>query len=1097
MKIERSGGRDVYALPVSYSQERMWFLERLEPGTPLYNIPYIATMRGSVHRDAFNRALNRLIARHESLRTCFIEQGGEPRQAIYPKIEVEVDWIELGPSASNERLQAICTEVTSSPFDLSKAPLFRTTVVGLGRQSTIITTIHHIISDGWSLGVFQRELSALYQEELGGRSAELPELRVQYADYAVWQRELLLGEGLEKLKRYWTKQLAGAPTILELPGDYPRPPKQTHTGDVHLYNLDAELSASIKELATGREATLFMTVFAAFAVLLYRVTGADDVLVGTPIAGRKSADVENLIGLFVNTLVLRARMQPDMSFTSLLAEVKTMTLEAFEYQDIPFEKLVLEVNPKRDLSRSPLIQILFTLQNIPPLQALMAEGGEAPAGASQNLDGHTGTSKFDFALFVSEVGDELQCSIEFNTDLFSLETIKEIGGLYEALLRAIVADPDATLASYPIMSAAQRERCLELSRGPVRAFSENLGCHQLFERQAQATPDAVALAIGTGDARKQLTYAELDAHATRIARHLQARGVVPGDKVGICMPRSLDQIAALLAIVKAGAAYVPLDPTYPLDRLRFILADIDARLVIVSRNTGIELDESATKLVLEDEAGQLDQYDTAPLGLDHSPEAPLYVIYTSGSTGKPKGVVMPHRSIVNLVEWQARESAAAPGALTLQFASLNFDVASQEVFSTLSSGGCLQLVDEEIRRESPKLLDYLRETKVSRLFLPPVALEQLINAAVERPVELDALREVIVAGDKLQVTDNVRAVFEKLPRARLINQYGPTESHVVSAQVLTGPASSWPEHPPIGKPVDNVALYVLDAKLEPVPLRVAGELYIGGSALALGYLNAPSQTRARFIDDPFTPGGRLYRTGDLVRYNGEGVLVFLGRNDQQIKLRGFRIEPGEIEVVLKRHPGIEDAVVIKRQSSRGDDELAAYLITKPDAAPDRASLRAQLGAELPAYMVPNHFVRLDRFPMTGSGKIDRRSLPDPAEFEVVRDDEADFIAPRTPVEEVLVNCWREVLQVDQVSVRDNFFDLGGHSLTATQLVSRIRDHFSIDLPLFRVFERPTPEQLAVEVVLAQAAREEQAELEALLAELESLSEEDSEALLSQ
>ncbi|HEX8735989.1 MAG TPA: amino acid adenylation domain-containing protein [Pyrinomonadaceae bacterium] len=1101
MKIEKTGSQDVFAPPVSYAQERLWFLEKFEPNTALYNIPYIANVKGSIHRNAFNKAVNRLIARHESLRTSFIEFVGKPKQAIHPELSVEVDFVDLSrldARACAERLQEICTEVTSTPFDLSKAPLFRITLVASARETAIITTIHHIISDGWSIGVFQRELAALYQEELGGRPAALPELRVQYADYAVWQRETLEGEELSRLKQYWRQQLEDANTVLEIPSDYPRPLKQTFTGDVHLFELEPELVTEIRALTNRRETTLFMTLFSAFAVLLYRLTGQEDVLVGTPIAGRRGAELENLIGLFVNTLVLRAQMEPSMPFVELLAEVKQMTIEAFEHQDMPFEKLVLELNPKRDLSHSPLIQILFSLQNIPPLQELMTDVTETDAGMSQNLDGHTGTAKFDLALFVSETGDTLQCSIEYNTDLFSAATIEDISGYFVKLLHGIVQDPEASISSYELMSAERKQRCLADSSGTDYAYSATKGCHHLFENQCRKTPGAVAVSLASGKASEQMTYAELNAYANRIAHYLTARGVQVGDKVALCLPRNVHQIAALLGIVKAGAAYVPLDQEHPPERLRYILSDVNAPLLITSVETRVKLDEFVETIVLEHAAEEIDKQSSDNPDIAYDPETPLYVLHTSGSTGQPKGVVMPHRSIVNLVEWQARASSVKPGDVTLQYAPLNFDVGSQEIFSTLTSGGCLQLIDESVRRDSPRLLDFLKKQGVSRLFLPPVALEQLANAAKSKDVKLEKLREVIVAGDKLQVTDNVRSFFEKLPEARLINQYGPTESHVVSAHTLEGAASEWAINPSIGKPIDNVQLYILDENLEPKPPKVAGELYIGGVAVALGYLNLPEESSKRFIKNPFQKGGGLlYRTGDVCRYDNDGAITFLGRADQQIKLRGFRIEPGELEVVLKRHDSVKDAVVVKLQSKQGDDQLAAYLVVKDNAVLDKAELRSYLADKLPVYMIPTHFIRLDSFPLTGSGKIDRRKLPEPEETGSEPDRELTYIAPRTPVERFLADCWCNLLQLEKVSIHDNFFDLGGHSLTATQFVSRIRDEFGLELPLYRVLERPTIELLALEIIQKQAAQEEQSELEALLSELESLSEEDLEALLSE
>lgn len=1100
MKITVSKNQEIFAPPASYSQERLWFLEQLEPNTAIYNIPYIATVKGAVHRAAFNRAVNRLVARHESLRTYFIKIAGTPRQAVLADLSVEVGWEELRGLDTRgyaEKLQAICTTVTSAPFDLGSAPLFRIMLVATPRETAIITTIHHIVSDGWSIGIFQRDLAALYQEELGGRPAALPALPIQYADYAVRQRERLEDDGFEHLKQYWVQQLRGAATILELPADYRRPLKQTFTGDVHMFDLDRRLTADIRALSSTAESTLFMTLFAAFAVLLYRLTGQDDILVGTPIAGRTSVEMENLVGLFVNTLVLRAECEPELSFVQLLEQVKRTTVEAFQHQDMPFEKLVLELNPKRDLSHSPLVQVLFSLQNIPPLQALIASGGEAGVGPSQNLNGHTGTAKFDFALFVSEVGEGLQCSIEFNTDLFAMATVAAIGEYFVVLLNAVTKNPAARIGSYPLLSALQRQRCLENCRGAQQSFSEESGCHHLFERECLRHPDAVAVTHASGGTGERMSYAALNGYANRMARHLVSRGVRTGDNVAICLPRGVDQIAAVLAVVKAGAAYVPLDPDYPVERLNFILDDSAARLLLCAGAVA-GLDRAVETVTLPRDAAAIAAQSPDNLDTAFSKEMPVYVIYTSGSTGRPKGVVMPHRALVNLAEWQARASGARPGAITLQYAPLHFDVASQEIFVTLTSGGRLQLIDDNARRDSSRLLDFLRRHEVGRLFLPPVALEQLANAASDKDAALPELREVIVAGDKLQITDKVRVLFDKVPQARLINQYGPTESHVVSAFTLDGPPERWPVHPAIGKPIDNVALYVLDEALEPVPPKVTGELYIGGVAVALGYRNLPAESTERFITNPFQGGNkRLYRTGDVCRYDDEGVLEFVGRADQQIKLRGFRIEPAEVEATLKTIRGVKNAVVIKRRSAeRGEDQLVAYLVFDDNVSVTNAELRSHLGDRLPLYMIPTRFVHLTDFPLTGSGKIARRSLPD-LEQKEPHESTSNYVAPRTAVEQFLADCWSNLLQVERVSVRDNFFELGGHSLSATQLVSRIRDRFDLELALYSVFERPTIELLALEIIQRQASQEEPSQLESVLNELESLSEEELDGLLSE
>jgi amino acid adenylation domain-containing protein len=1085
-------------LPASYAQERLWFLDRFEPASAVYNIPFIATIRGAIHRREFTRAVNRLVERHESLRTCFVENAGQPAQAIHEQLDVDVRHIDLGgpdPATAARQLQEACTEATSEPFDLAVAPLFRIVLVSVGGETTIITTMHHIISDGWSIGVFQRELSALYQEELGGRPADLPELPIQYADYAVWQRDGLQGPGLEQRMTYWRKQLDGANTVLEIPGDRPRPLKQTFSGDVHLFELSPEVSAQVKSLSLEHEATPFMTLLSVFAALLYRLTGQRDLLIGTPIAGRRNMDLEHLIGFFVNTLVLRAEVTPELTFVELLSQTKATTLDAYDNQDVPFEKLVLELNPKRALSHSPLIQVLFSLQNIPTLQSLLADRGAAD-GAAQQLNGHTGTAKFDFALFVSEVGDLLQCSIEYNTDLFSPRTIEEIADCYSCLVEAVVDDPEAEVASYPLMDDARRAAALAAGRGPVHPAPDQSCCHRLFEKVARRTPDVLAVVHATGDDTQQRTYGELNAHANRLARFLVARGVEPGDRIGICMARGVDQIAAVLAIVKAGAAYVPLDPTFPSERLEYMLADSGAKAVLSTTRTRTTLAGAGRLTMVDRLDAELARLDPADLNIESSPDDPLYILYTSGSTGVPKGVAMPHRAIVNLVDWQARSSGADAGAVTLQFASLNFDVASQEIFSALTAGGRLELVDDDVRRDGSRLLGLLAERGVSRLFVPPVALEEIARAAGRKPVALDELREVIVAGDKLTVTDGVREWLAGAAQVRLVNQYGPTETHVVSAHVMEGPASTWPAQPPIGRPIDNVDLFVLDERGEAVPPGVTGELYVGGVSVALGYLNADEQTAERFVENPFADHpGLLYRTGDLCRFVGD-LVEFVGRADAQIKLRGFRIEPAEIEHALKRLAGVDDAVVVKRSTPEGEDRLVAYLVMAHTGAIDVALVRSRLGESLPPYMIPTSFVGLDEVPLTATGKVDRRRLPEPVDRHATAEREFSFVAPRSPVERFLAECWCDLLNVNKVGIHDNFFDLGGHSLTATQLVSRVRDQFDLELPLASVFERPTVEQLAVEVVQLRAATEDEDVLAGLLAELESLSEEDSRALLS-
>ncbi|RKH11041.1 amino acid adenylation domain-containing protein [Corallococcus sp. CA053C] len=1081
-------GRD-QPLPLSFAQQRLWFLDQFEPDSAFYNIPLSVRLPGPLDVPALREALQALVRRHESLRTTFEVVQGQPVQRITPSLTLAlpvVDLRELPEAAREAEAHRLAHEEARTPFQLQQGPLLRTRLLTLGdTEQLLLLTLHHIISDGWSVEVLLRELGVLYTAAQAGQPSPLPELPIQYADFAVWQRQWLSGPVLEEQLRYWKQQLEGAPAVLELPTDRPRPPVQVFRGGLHSFSLPGTLVAPLKALCEREQVTLFMTLLAAFKTLLHRYTGQEDLIVGTPIANRTRPELEGLIGFFANTLVLRTRLSGGSSFRQLLAQVREVTLGAYAHQDIPFEKLVEELKPERDLAYSPLFQVMFALQN---LGRSLPEGG-APADAAAPVPG-TGAAKFDLTAFLLEDTSGLQAGFEYNSDLFDAGTVARMAAHFENLLAAVVAEPDRPLSTLPVLSQAE---LLTLADWNATHASFPERCvHRLFEDQAARTPDAVALRFEGAT----LSYGELNARANRWAHRLQALGVRPDTRVGLFLDRSLEMVVAVLAVLKAGGAYVPLDPGYPRARLASMLEDARAPLLLTHARLGDRLPAGEARVLMLDGEEDLGAREDNPTS-DTTPGHLAYVIYTSGSTGRPKGVAMAHRPLANMLHWQNGRSTLPAGARTLQFASLSFDVSFQEVFSTLTTGGTLVLVREELRRDPEALWALLRKEGVHRLFLPYVALQQLAEQARDLPVLPTTLREVITAGESLQVTPRIAGLFARLGCA-LYNQYGPTESHVVTELALTGPSSGWPARPSIGRPIPNVSIHLLDAHLQPVPVGVAGELYIGGVALARGYLDRQDLTEERFIVDPGGgPDGsrRLYRTGDRARYLPDGKIDFLGRTDDQLKLRGFRVEPGEIEAALRTHPDVSEAAVVAWKEDTGGWRLVAYVQPGPGASPTPHVLRTHLAGSLPEHMLPSGFMVLASLPRTPSGKLDRRALPRPSDLPAAT--AAAFVAPGTPTEEALARIWAELLRLERVGRHDHFFELGGHSLLATRVISRIREDLRVELPLRRIFESPTLEGLSLAVVQARVEQESEAEAALLLSELDSLSDDEARALLSE
>ncbi|HVR95945.1 MAG TPA: amino acid adenylation domain-containing protein, partial [Thermoanaerobaculia bacterium] len=1051
--------RDGQDLPLSFAQQRLWLIDQLEPGSPAYNIPLAVRLTGTVEPGRVERIFARVVARHEALRTTFETRDGRPVQVIAPELRPHLPVVDLSqlPAAEREaQALRLARAETRRPFDLQRGPLLRLALVRLDeRDHVLLMTMHHIVSDGWSMGVLLREIAAFH----GGLS--LPDLAVQYADFAVWQRGWLEGEVLASQLEYWQRQLADAPQVLELPTDRPRPPLQSFRGARLPLVLPAAELDGLKAFFRAHGATLFMGLLAAWQALLHRHTGQDEIVVGSPVANRGRVELEPLIGFFANTLVLRTGFEDAPSFAGLLARVRKVAADAYAHQDVPLERLVEELQPERHLGITPLFQVMLVLQNAP-----VPDFGLADL-TMRILDLDPEVARFDLLLNVTETADgRLDVLLEYSTDLFDDDRIARLLQHFRVLLAGAAAEPERPVSELPLLTREERDRLLYEwnDRAADAETRPHIAVHEPVEEQAERTPDALAVLWVDGtDADSGLTYGELDRRANRLARHLRVLGVGPDERVSICLERSLDLLVAVLGVLKAGGAYVPIDPDYPADRVAFMLADSRSRVLITSSTVAArlpELPEQGVRPVLLDaDRDAIAARSAAAPARWSVPENLAYVIYTSGSTGRPKGVAMPHGAVANMLAWQRGASAAGLGSRTLQFASLSFDVSFQEIFSSWWTGGTVVVVPQETRRDAMALSRLLHEREVDRLFLPFVALQQLAEAVDQGAPLPAALAEVCTAGEQLRITRQITAWMERSGTA-LENHYGPSEGHAVTAHRLTGPPGGWPALPPIGRPLANVRIYLLDPGFEPVPQGVAGHLCFGGVQVVRGYLDRPQLTAEKFVPDPFArePGARLYGTGDLARYLADGTLQFQGRIDHQVKIRGFRVEPGEVEAALARHPAVEAAAVVVRGEGT-ERRLVGFYVAGSALSGD--ALRASLKEELPEYMVPAALVRLDALPLTPSGKVDRRALPE--DLPDVEEGQASGAAA-DPVEELLAGIWAEVLRRDRVGVHQDFFALGGHSLLATQVMSRIRGVLGVDLPLRQLFEAPTV------AGLAQAAR---------------------------
>jgi amino acid adenylation domain-containing protein len=1024
----RKQAQQLNSFPLSFAQQRLWFIDQLEPGSSLYNIPLAVRLHGHLDIPALERTLSEIIRRHEVLRTTFPLIDGRPMPVITAPERIKLPIIDLQGFAESDReaeAQRLATEETQRPFDLAKGPVLRAMLLRLGVEDHVaVVTIHHITSDGWSTGVLVREVATLYTAFLTGDASPLPELPIQYADYAKWQREWLQGSVLESELDYWKQQLAGAPAVLELPTDHPRPAVQTFHGGRQSFRVGDDVAEALKAIGQGEGTTLFMTLLAAFKVLLSRYTGRDDIIVGSPIAGRNRAETEDLIGFFVNTLVLRTDTSGNPNFRQLLQRVREVTLGAYAHQDVPFEKLVEELQPERSLSQTPLFQVVFVLQNAP--QGAL----ELPGLSLSPMSYENPTSKFDLTLTMIDTEQGLIGGFEYNDDLFDAATIERMMAHFQMLLGAVAAQPDLPIAALPLLADDERRKLVREFNETARVYPQDSCLHQLFEEQVAKTPGAIALEFD----EERLSYAELNSRANQLARHLRKLGVGPEVLVGVSLDRSSEMVVAVLAIMKAGGAYLPLDLTYPKERIEFMVSDAGVK-ILVSEETFRNIEtESIENLPNETASSNL-----------------AYVIYTSGSTGQPKGVGVTHRSLSNFLDSMRQQPGLTSEDTLLSVTTLSFDIAGLELYLPLTTGGRLVLASQAVVADGKALLDQLLNSNATVTQATPATWRMLIAAGWEGSEHL----RIWCGGEALPV-DLAQDLTSK--GSELWNLYGPTETTIWSALHRVGDVTTTL---PIGRPIANTQIYILDQTLQPAPIGVAGELYIAGDGLARGYLNRAELTATRFVPDPFAQSGgaRMYRTGDLARYRLDGNIEFLGRVDQQLKLRGFRIELGEIEAVLSAHDAVREAVVVAREEHRGDrvaTRLVAYVV--PQGEVSWRELREHLRARLPDYMVPAGVVFLSEMPLTNNGKLNRRALP---ALEETGEQES-YVAPRTAIEELLCGIWSEVLGIEQVGVESNFFDLGGDSIRSIQVRANAQS-VGLNFTVQQLFRHQTIAELAAEI----------------------------------
>jgi surfactin family lipopeptide synthetase A len=1027
--------------PASFSQQRLWFLDQLEPESSSYTMPLALRCHGAIRVDYIEQSLNLVVQRHEVLRTTFKLVHGEPYQVIHADMPLSVARHDLTHLPAPDRLSramAEAEELARLPFDLKKGPLLRAAVWILAEDDVVfMIPMHHSISDGWSLGVIVYEMGLAYNALLAEtQPANLSKLD-SFALHARWERDWIGQQAYRDQLEFWKGRLAHPLPLLALPTDRPRPAKLSYRGALFQFSIDADLSERLRGYSRSHGLTPFMAMLSAYFVLLHRYSGQADLLVGTPVAARTRAETRKAVGFYANTLVLRAHLNEQISMPDLLKQVKRLTLEAIENQGVPFEKLVEEMHPERNSSHAPVFQTMFVFQTT-PFAKTMFQGFKADP---MLID--SGMTKFDITLSVSDFNSAFDCAVEYSTELYDESTIATMMRHYQTLLSSMIDMPEAAIFELPMLDAVEIQRQLVEWNRTKSSKSSARCAHTIFEEQAMRYPDAPAIFFEDS----VLTYSDLNLRSNRLARCLQSKGIGVESLVGIILDRSPEFIIALLAVLKAGAAYLPLDPDYPAERLSFMMGDAQPTALITTANYASRFTLDSERLVIVEQTDTR-EYDESNLNTNVEPANLAYVIYTSGSTGQPKGTLLEHKGLSNLIDVMCDAFGGGPGRRILQFCSISFDASVWEIFMALGTGGALVVAPGDVLASGPSLVRLLAEKEVTTLSIPPSVLRAIPYANLPK---LDTL----ITGGEACTLELVKTWGKG---RRFFNCYGPTETTVCATMHECDPASV--HSPPIGHPVANTTAYILDKNLRVLPVGAAGELCVGGTQVARGYLDRPELTASRFVRDPFRPdGGTIYRTGDLARYRQDGLIEFLGRADRQVKIRGFRIELGEVEQTISTHPAVKDAVVHVLNGRTEDKRLVAYIVPRPQFVP--GELSEYLRGKLPSHMVPSSFVELDALPLTSNGKVDRTLLPEPC----LAAPATNRIAPRNAVESEIAAIWKEVLEIDEIGVLDNFFEIGGHSLLAMRLLSRLHEAFGIEVPLRRFFEMPTIE--GVEKIIAQ------------------------------
>ena len=1066
-KIFDEGGEDFNIFPLSTAQERLWFLSQFEPDDPAYNISVAIKIKGNLDTRIFEQCFTKIIERHEILRTSFHSLNGKPIQIIHDDFEFGIRQINLNDKENSENAALeLASEEGRKIFDLEKCPLLRVLIIELADGVNIaVVTIHHIAADGWSMSVLINELTTLYAAALENKSAELPDLSIQYADYAVWEKENINEESLAAELDYWKKQLSGHLPVLQLPADYIRPPVQKTEGIRFPIMFSADLTEQIKLLANKENATLFMILLAALKALFYRYTNQEDICIGASIAGRTLSETEDLIGFFLNTLVLRSNPAGELKFSDFLAQVRKISFEAFEYQTVPVEMLIDTLEIERSTSHNPLFQVLFILQNTPSVELKLGDL------SIEEIHLDTKTSKFDLTFDFAEKDGRIEGWIEYATALFEEKTIARFAEHYRNFLEAVTRHPGQKIEDVDFLPAVEKEKITGFQNSEKTDFIDYC-LPQFVTEKAMETPDATALKFG----ERELTYAELEHYSNRLANYLRESGIKPGDFVGVLVGRSIERIVSILGVLKSGAAYVPIEPDSPPDRTAYIIENSQIKVLLTDSDETVKFSNEKIKIInIKSEAEKIAGCSHKISDIDLKPEYPAYVIYTSGSTGQPKGVVVQHRAIVNFVRFARDYYEIKSSDRILQFASYSFDASLEEIFPAFAAGATLILRDDEMISTVENFLQKCREEQITVLDLPTAYWNELISKTEsENPLFPDSVRLMIIGGEKALVNQVVRWQELTGGKIRLVNSYGPTEATVVATveEINCRERISERREIAIGRPVSNTQTFILDKNLHPVPIGVAGELFIGGNGLALGYIHDPKLTAEKFIPHPFqnSVGERLYRTGDAARFLADGTIEFCGRTDNQVKIRGFRVEPGEIENSLLKHESVEGAAVIC-ENGNGFNRLAAFYTEHPNKPVENTELREHLRKFLPEFMMPASFVKLEKMPLTANGKVDKKSLQqlDKTEFSESR----IFEKPANETEANLAEIWSEILETAPIGRSDNFFDLGGHSLLGTRVISHIRHKFGIDLPLRTLFESPTLAGLAKQI---ESAKPEQSKI---------------------